>query len=99
MGMGNFVVRRNNVNTYVMNLYNETKYLEPSLSFKVFIRYISKNLPREIQTNVMMREISDMNELEKILYMFQNIWDREMSKKKIREEGTRMNTDRSFEED
>lgn len=59
--------------------------MEPPLPFKVFIRYISSNLPREIQTTIMTREVSDLNELEKILNMFQTIQDREMSRKKSNE--------------
>ena len=59
---------------------NEAKYLEPPLPFQSFVRHISKHLPREVQITLMTREVSDINELEKILDVFQNIKDQEDSR-------------------
>ena len=82
MGPGNFGGHNNNnVTIYVMRLYNEAKYLEPPLPFKSFVRHISKHLPREVQITLMTREINDINELEKILDIFQNIRDREVGRR------------------
>ena len=66
---------------YVMRSYNEVKYLEPPLSFRSFVRYTSKHLPREIQINLMTWEVEDINELEQILDIFQNIRDRETGRR------------------
>ena len=63
----------NNVIIYVMRIFNEAKYLEPPLPFRSFVRHISKHLPREVQITLMTREVAEINELEKILDIFQNI--------------------------
>ena len=57
MGSGNFGTNGNNVTIYVMKMYNEAKYLEPPLPFRSFVRHISKHLPREVQINLMTREV------------------------------------------
>ena len=80
MGSGNLGTHSNNVTIYVMKIYNEAKYLEQLLPFRSFVRHISKHLPREVQITLMMREITDISELEKILDIFQNIRDREMGR-------------------
>ena len=80
MGSGNFRIHNNNVTIYVMKIYNEAKYLEPPLSFRSFVRHISKHLPREVQITLMIREIVEISELEKILDIFQNIRDREIGR-------------------
>ena len=41
----------------------------------------SKHLPREIQITLMTREIVEITELEKILDIFQNIRERDMSRR------------------
>ena len=71
----------NDVTIYVMKMYNEAKYLEPPLSFRSFMRHISKHLLREVQITLMTREVEDINELEQILDIFQNIRDREMGRR------------------
>ena len=81
MGPGNFGTQGGNVTMYVMRLYNEAKYLEPPLPFRSFVRHISKHLPREIQITLMTREIIEITELEKILDIFQNIRERDMSRR------------------
>ena len=63
-----------------MKIYNEAKYFEPPLPFRSFVRHISKHLPWEVQITLMTREITDINELEKILDIFQNIRDREIGR-------------------
>ena len=68
-----------------MKIYNEAKYLEPPLPFRSSVRHISKHLPREVQITLMMREVTEINELEKVLDIFQNIRDREMGSVRIRQ--------------
>ena len=81
MGTGSFGRNNRNITVYTMKLYNEAKYLEPPLPFQSFVRHISKHLPREVQITLMTREVSDINELEKILDVFQNIKDQEDSRR------------------
>lgn len=66
MGGGNFGALTSSLTTYVMKTYNEAKYLEPSIPFQSFIRHISIQLPREVQTNLMTKKVADLNELEDI---------------------------------
>ena len=81
MGTGNFGGHSNNITVYVMKLFNEAKYLEPPLPFQSFVRHISKHLPREVQITLMTREVSNINDLESMLDVFQNIRDREVSRR------------------
>ena len=81
MGTGSFGRNNRNITVYTMKLYNEAKYLEPTLPFQSFARHISKHLPMEVQITLMTREVSDINELEKILDVFQNIKDQEDSRR------------------
>ena len=60
---------------YVIKLYNEVKYLEPPLLFRSFVHHVSIHLSRKIQITLMVHEIGDITELEKILDIFQNIRD------------------------
>ena len=64
-----------------MKIYNEVKYLEPPLPFRSFVRHISKYLSREVQITLMIQEIAEISELEKILDIFQNIRDREIGRR------------------
>ena len=64
-----------------MKIYNDAKYLEPPLPFRSFVRHINKHLPRGLQITLMTREITEINELEKIVDIFQNIRDREMGRR------------------
>ena len=64
-------------------LYNEAKYLEPPIPFKLFVRYVSKHLPREVQVTLMTKEIETLNELERVLDILQSIHDREMGRRPI----------------
>ena len=77
MGTGNFGTHGNNVTIYVMKIFNEGKYLEPPLPFRSFVQHISKHLPREVQITLMMREVTKINEPEKIL----DIFHREMGRR------------------
>ena len=49
--------------------------------FRSFVRHISKHLPREVQISLMTREIVEINELEKILDLFQSIRNREIARR------------------
>ena len=80
MGTGNFGMYSDNVTIYVMKIFNEAKYLEPPLPFRLFVRHISKHLPREVQILLMTREIAEISELEKIFDIFQNIRGREIGR-------------------
>ena len=82
MGAGNFI-GHNNITMYVTKLYNEAKYLEPPIPFKLFVRYVSKHLPREVQITLMTKEIENLNELERILDILQSIRDREVGRRPI----------------
>ena len=73
MGSGNFGRMNNHLTIYVMNIYNEAKYLEPPLPFRSFVRHVSKHLPREVQITLMTKEITNISELENMLDVLQNI--------------------------
>lgn len=59
------------------------------MPFQFFVRYVSKHLPREVQSIIMTRDIANINELEHILDILQNIRNREINKRQIRDNGSR----------
>lgn len=81
MGWGDFGRRTDNVTDYVLEKYNETKYLEPPLTFKYFVRRVSQHLPKEVQVGLISKEIRDWEDLEATLDGLQGIRDREIEKR------------------
>ena len=81
MGNGNFCRMNNHLTIYVMNIYNEAKYLEPPLPFRSFVRHVSKHLPREVQITLMTKEITNINELENMLDVLQNIGEGDIGRR------------------
>lgn len=78
MGPGNYNNQRN-IGAYVLEYYNQVKYLQPEMPIEQFVTYITRHLPREYQVALTVSAIHNLEELETVLTRLQ-VLEGEMGK-------------------